>query len=75
MTLSCVVLYCLIAKCSVEAFVCFDLMLASLQLGPVVDNYRDLVFLAVDSGQLQIAEYLAHLGADLTRKELSLIHI
>ena len=35
----------------------------------MVASYRDLVFLAVDSGQLRIAEYLAHLGADLTRKE------
>ncbi|XP_076446968.1 uncharacterized protein LOC143284184 [Babylonia areolata] len=38
-------------------------------LEPLVDGYRDLIFVAVDSGQRHIAEYLAHLGADLRRRE------
>ncbi|KAL8623358.1 hypothetical protein ACOMHN_058607 [Nucella lapillus] len=38
-------------------------------LEPVVDGYCDVIFVAVDRGQYEIAEYLAHLGADLRRKE------
>ena len=34
-----------------------------------MDNYKDLIFLAVDHEQLEMAEYLAHLGSDLRRKE------
>jgi len=39
------------------------------QLSPLVDDYRDLIFLAVDYRKQDIAERLTDLGADLKRKE------
>ncbi|XP_061164769.1 putative ankyrin repeat protein RF_0381 isoform X1 [Saccostrea echinata] len=39
-------------------------------LGPLMSDYRDIIFLAVDYGKEDIAVRLAHLGADLFRKEL-----
>ncbi|XP_063413012.1 putative ankyrin repeat protein RF_0381 [Mytilus trossulus] len=38
-------------------------------LSPLVQDYRDLIFLAVDYGKQDIAERLADLDADLKRKE------
>ncbi|XP_048777532.2 putative ankyrin repeat protein RF_0381 isoform X2 [Ostrea edulis] len=38
-------------------------------LGPLMSSYRDVIFLAVDYGKEDIAVRLAHLGADLFRKE------
>lgn len=38
-------------------------------LSPLVDDYRDLIFLAVDYRKQDIAERLTDLGADLKRKE------
>ncbi|KAL4217353.1 hypothetical protein ACF0H5_023804 [Mactra antiquata] len=39
-------------------------------LSPLMPTYRDLIFLAIDYGKQDIAEYLANLGADLSRREL-----
>ena len=59
----------------IKCFKCW--LFFSYQLGPLMPNFKDLLFLAVDYGKQEVAKKLAHLGTDLTRRELvrdSVIH-
>ncbi|XP_041355741.1 uncharacterized protein LOC121373279 [Gigantopelta aegis] len=50
----------------------FPVVKFSSVLDPLMPNFKDLLFLAVDYGKQEVAKKLAHLGADLTRKEMYL---